>query len=187
MNFEEVVLRVVNILNQQNIPYFVTGALAVVYYGEPRTTHDIDLVIEISNKDIDILVKLFEQEFSIDRVSIKAAIKEKSMFNAVHKDTGFKIDFWMVGDDAFYKKRFARRVHVYVLGTTMYLPTPEDVIVSKLEWFKMSEIDKHYFDALGVYRIQKGKLDVDYVDKWCTQKSTASIWKEIQAMEINKT
>ncbi|MGB9721405.1 MAG: hypothetical protein ACPL28_08020 [bacterium] len=180
MNFEEVVLKVIEILNQMDIPYFFTGAIAVVYYGEPRTTHDIDLVIVIKDSDVNTMIVNFEKEFFIDEVSIESAIKEKSMFNAMHKETGFKVDFWILGDDDFNQKRFMRRVKVEILGTTMYLPTAEDAIISKLEWFKMSDIDKHYFDALGIYRIQKEKLDMQYIDSWCKQKSTLEMWEKIQ-------
>ena len=181
MNFEEVVLRVVGILNRSNISYFLTGAMAVVYYGEPRTTHDIDLVIEAEDEDVKTLATAFEGDFSIDEESIKAARQEGSMFNAVHRETGFKVDFWMLGRDDFDRTRFSRRVQAKILGTVMYLPTAEDVIISKLDWFKKSDIDKHYFDALGVYRIQRGKLDIEYIDRWCEEKSTAELWKRIQS------
>lgn len=180
MNFDEVVLKVVALLNKMDIPYFLTGAMAVVYYGEPRTTHDIDLVIVIKNSDVNTMIENFEKEFFIDERSIETAIDEKSMFNAVHKETGFKVDFWILGDDDFNKKRFMRRVKVEILGTTMYLPSAEDAIISKLEWYKMSDIDKHYFDALGIYRIQKGKLDMDYVTLWCRKKSILEYWLKIQ-------
>lgn len=180
MNFEEVVLEVIEILNRMEIPYFLTGALAVDYYGEPRTTHDIDLVIEISKKDINVMIKNFQNDFFISEESIKVAIQEKSMFNAVHKETGFKVDFWMLGDDAFSKEMFTRRIKTRVLGTEMSLPTAEDVVIAKLEWFKTSDIDKHYFDALGIYRIQGENLDIEYVTRWCSKKSIIKIWEKIQ-------
>lgn len=180
MSIEKVVLNVVGILNRSDIPYFLTGAMAVVYYGEPRTTHDIDLVIETKNRDAKALAMAFEGDFSIDEESVKAARQEGSMFNAIDKETGFKVDFWMLGNDDFDKARFARRVRVKMLGTAMYLPTAEDLIISKLEWFKVSDIDKHYFDALGVYRIQKDKLDIEYINDWASKKSTADFWKKIQ-------
>ena len=180
MNFEKVTLKAIEILDRINIPYFVTGALAVVYYGEPRTTHDIDLVVEIKEKNIDTLVKNFKKEFFIDEISITTAIQENSMFNIVHKDTGFKVDFWMLGEDNFSKERFARRTQVKILNTKIYLPTPEDVIIKKLEWYKMSDIDKHYFDAVGVYRIQKEKLDNNYIISWCRHKSVLNIWEKMQ-------
>ncbi len=183
MNLDEVVLRVVEILNKMDIPYFLTGAMAVVYYGEPRTTHDIDLIIVVKESDVNLMVINFEQDFYIDEFSIRTAIEEKDMFNAVHKETGFKVDFWILGEDDYNKERFKRRVQVNVLGTKIYLPTAEDAIISKLEWFKMSDIDKHYYDALGIYRIQKGNLDTDYINNWCQKKSISKLWKKIQTAD----
>lgn len=184
MNYEEVVLKVVEILNRLDIPYFLTGAMAVVYYGEPRTTHDIDLMVEMKDEDVATLATCLEADFSIDQESISIARREGSMFNAIHKDTGFKVDFWMLGNDDFDRTRFARRVRVNILGTVIYLPTAEDAIISKLAWFKMSDIDKHYFDALGIYRIQKEKLDMEYISHWANLKSIMEFWKRILA---NKT
>ena len=62
----------------------------------------------------------------------------------------------------------------------MSLPTAEDVVISKLEWFKISDIDKHYFDALGIYRIQGENLDIEYITRWCSKKSIIKIWEKIQ-------
>lgn len=183
MNLDEVVLRVVEILNKMDIPYFLTGAMAVVYYGEPRTTHDIDLIIVVKESDVNLMVINFEQDFYIDEFSIRTAIEEKDMFNAVHKETGFKVDFWILGEDDYNKERFKRRVQVNVLGTKIYLPTAEDAIISKLEWFKMSDIDKHYYDSLGIYRIQKGNLDIDYINNWWQKKSISKLWEKIQTAD----
>ena len=180
MNYEDVVLRVIEILNRLDIPYFLTGAMAVVYYGEPRTTHDIDLIVEMKDEDVAALATSLEGDFALDEESISMARREGSMFNAVHKDTGFKVDFWMLGNDDFDRTRFARRVRVNILGTVIFLPTAEDAIISKLAWFKMSDIDKHYFDALGIYRIQKEKLDIEYINHWVNINSTIEFWKRIQ-------
>jgi hypothetical protein len=180
VNFEEVVLKVVEILNRINIPYFLTGALAVVYYGEPRTTQDIDIVVEIQDKDIITLIKNFRSDFIISEESIKVAIRDRTMFNVLHKDMNFKIDFWVLGDDEFSRERILKRSKKNILGTEMYLPNAEDVIISKLEWFKMSNLDKHYFDAFGVYRIQKGNLDLEYINQWCKKKSVLKIWEKLR-------
>lgn len=180
MNFDEVVFKVVDILTRINIPYLITGAVAVVYYGEIRTTHDIDLVVEINENDIKTLVQNFEPDFFIDETSIQNAIQEKSMFNALHKDTNYKVDFWTLTNDEYSRQRFLRRVKVNILGKTMFLPTPEDLIITKLEWFRQSDIDKHYLDAVGIYRIQKENLDKNYITYWCQKKSLLDLWQKIQ-------
>lgn len=180
MNFDEVILKVVEILNQTKIPYFLTGAVAVIYYGEIRTTHDIDLVVAIKEKDIKTIVQNFEQDFFIDEISIKNAMQKQSMFNALHKDDNYKVDFWILSNDDYSRERFLRRVKVTIFNKTMFLPTPEDLIITKLEWFKQTDIDKHYFDVLGIYRIQKENLDKNYITNWCKKKSLLDLWQKIQ-------
>ncbi|MEO0103665.1 MAG: hypothetical protein ABIK40_05265 [candidate division WOR-3 bacterium] len=185
MEIEEVIKKVINILDKLNIPYLLTGALSVVYYGEPRATHDIDLVIQIKEDDITLLMKGFQDNFFIDEESIRNALKERSMFNAVHKDTNFKVDFWILTEDKFNKEMFNRRVKRNILGIEIYLPTPEDVIINKLEWFKMSNIDKHYYDALSVYCVQKDNLDIEYIKNCCKAKSILEIFERMEE-EIKK-
>ncbi|MCK4352306.1 hypothetical protein KAW65_02745 [candidate division WOR-3 bacterium] len=180
MNFGQVVLDVIEKLNQSNISYMLTGALAVNYYGEPRTTHDIDLVLEITENDASTLVEFFEKDFFIDNESIQIALHERSMFNIIHKEIGLKVDFWILGNDEFTCKEFGQRVKVKAIGTEMWLPKAEDVIIRKLDWYKNSDIDKHYLDALGIYRIQKENLDIKYITNWVTKKSTLKIWQKIQ-------
>jgi hypothetical protein len=178
--YEAVLLKTVDVLARLRIPYMLTGALAVIYYGEPRTTHDIDLVAAISAADIARTKTELEPDFSVDEESIKAALREGSMFNAIHEDTGFKVDFWMLGRDEYDVARFSRRVQVKVLGVTMSLPTAEDVIIGKLNWFRQSDMDKHFSDALGVYRVQAGRLDRSYIEQWCGRQNTLHLWQRLQ-------
>jgi len=179
MNFEQVTLNVVEKLNQSKISYMLTGALAVNYYGEPRTTHDIDLVVQIAENDIPVLIMLFEEDFFIDDESIRIALKEDSMFNIIHKEIGLKVDFWICGNDEFAREEFKHRIKVKALETEMWFPIAEDVIIRKLDWYKSSDIDKHYLDALGIFRIQKENLDTGYVTQWVSRKSTIKIWQKI--------
>lgn len=61
------------------------------------------------------------------------------------------------------------------------LPTPEYMIICKLDWYKSSDIDKHYLDAIGIYRVQKDSLDMHYITQWVKEKSTFKIWQKLQA------
>jgi hypothetical protein len=178
--FETVLLRVIEALDRLNLPYMLTGAVAVTYYGEPRTTHDIDIVVMLAATDITRVKTALEPDFSVAEESIKAALREGSMFNAIHEETGLKVDFWMLKSSEFDRARFARRVRVSALGVKMTLPAPEDVIIGKLEWFQMSDIDKHYSDALGVAAVQRGRLDTDYIARWCRAKGLTELWEKIE-------
>jgi len=178
--FETALTQVAGTLSRLNMPYMLTGAVAVTYYGAPRTTHDIDVVILIAPADIARIKAALEPTFSVDQESIKAALREGSAFNAIHEETGFKVDFWILKDGEYDRTAFARRVRVSLLGADMFLPTPEDVIVAKLDWYRMSDIDKHYSDAQGVAAVQKGQLDTAYIARWCKAKSLSDLWHRIE-------
>ncbi len=102
------------------------------------------------------------------------------MFNAIHEETGLKVDFRMLKGGEYDRSAFARRVRVSLLGTEMFLPAAEDVIITKLDWHRLSGIDKHYFDAGGVAAVQKGRLDTAYIERWCATKSLTDLWLRIQ-------
>ena len=178
--YETALTQAVGVLNRLNLPYMLTGAFAVTYYGEPRTTHDLDIVVLLAPADIARVKAALEPAFSVDVESIKAAMREGSAFNAIHEETGFKVDFWMLKGGEYDQTAFARRVRVNLLGAEMFLPSPEDVIVTKLEWYRLSDVDKHYFDAQGVAAVQKDQLDTAYIIRWCGAKSLSDLWRRIE-------
>lgn len=180
MTFEELGLDVAGRLDRAGIPYMLTGALAVNYHGFPRSTHDIDVVVVIAPADIVRIKAMLEPDFAVAEESIRAALREGGMFNAIHEETGLKVDFWMRKGDDYGREAFARRKQ-YPYGRFMVsIATPEDVIVTKLEWHRMSDIDKHYFDARGVYAVQKDTLDTAYIARWCEAKSVLDLWHRLQ-------
>jgi hypothetical protein len=184
MTFEQVAILSVEYLEKEKIPYMMTGALVVNYHGKPRMTHDIDFVVNITNKEIQKITELFNKDFFISEGSIRSALAENSMFNIIHKETGSKIDFWILKDDEYNKTAFARRKSYPYQEKEISLATPEDTIISKLEWYKMSDVEKHYFDAVNIYCIQGNNLDKNYITDWCQKKSLTELWRKIQKMLI---
>lgn len=180
MTFEELVLDVAGRLDRAGIPYMLTGALAVNYHGVPRSTLDIDIVVVIAPADVVRIQAMLAPDFAVGEESIRAALREGSMFNAVHEETGLKVDFWMRKGDDYGREAFARRKQYPYARLMVSIATPEDVIVTKLEWHRMSDIDKHYFDARGVYAVQKDTLDTAYITRWCEAKSVRDLWHRVQ-------
>ena len=180
MTFEELGLDVAGRLDRAGIPYMLTGALAVNYHGAPRSTHDIDIVVVISPADIGRIKAMLEPNYDVADESIRAALREGSMFNAIHDETGFKVDFWMRKGDDYGREAFARRKQYPYDHSVLTIATPEDVIIAKLEWYRMSDLDKHYFDARGVYAVQKDTLDTAYIARWCEARSILDLWHRLQ-------
>lgn len=169
-NEQAELLKIITTFLQENkIPYMITGAWSAIYYGRPRASHDIDFVLELTGGKFKSALGAFKKlpnTFFVQTESIKEAIHQKSMFNVIHLPTALKFDFWILTDDEFDKARFARREKVKILNQFMEMATAEDTILQKLKWYEMGKIEKHLVDAAFVYQVQKKNLDFDYLTKW---------------------
>lgn len=175
MTQEEIVKKVVDALEKNGVSYMLTGAFAVNYYGKARLTHDIDLVVQISLDDADKVVSLFQDEFYVALEGIIDAVKHGTMFNLIHPETGIKIDCWMLKHKEYDELSFSRKRREIIFDQKMYISSPEDLIITKLDWYKKSETQKHYEDVVGIFEIQEGKLDIDYIKKWAAHLSFLNI------------
>lgn len=169
MNPLEILLLTAERLNRLNIPFMITGAFAVSFYGRPRSTHDIDLVLELRQAEIPEVHKAFEDDFFASTEMMEEAAARRSMFNLIHNETATKIDIWLLEDTAFDQTRFSRRASEILHGVPVCISSPEDMIIIKLDWFKQTEIQKHYEDALGIAQVQRDALEVEYIRDWCEQ------------------
>lgn len=178
----ELLIKVVQALENAGIQYMVSGSIASSLQGEPRSTHDIDLVVVIKKAMADELVRTFPGPvFYLDKESILRAIDSQDMFNLLEIETGNKVDFWLLTDTPFDKSRFNRRYADNFMGIHMYVSSPEDTILAKLKWAKMSGgSEKQFTDALRVYEVQFEKLDIDYLNKWANKLNIKDLWEDLQ-------
>jgi len=171
---EDLLIKVLDRINQLNIPYMMTGGIAAIFYGRPRLTHDFYIIVEIDTHQISKLESAFKKDFYISPSAIQEAIDKRSMFNIIHYDSGIKVDFWLIQDDEFDRKRFERRQKHMYGKRDIFFTSPEDVILIKLLWFKDSQMQKHRDDAKGVLEIQKS-LDMDYLREWAKKLSAQNL------------
>ncbi|MBI3365158.1 MAG: hypothetical protein HY033_09650 [Ignavibacteriae bacterium] len=172
---------VVQVLVENDIQYMITGSMVSSMQGEPRSTHDIDIVVAISKSAARQLAEAFPPpRFHLDEASIVSAIESRSMFNLIDSDEGDKVDFWTLMDTPFDRSRFARRVTEKLFGSVLHVSAPEDTILAKLAWVKKSGgSEKHFTDALRVYEVQHDALDKNYLGEWVTTLHVADIWKRL--------
>jgi hypothetical protein len=161
----------------------VTGSLASSMQGEPRSTHDIDLVIAIERpaaKQLSDALPL--PRFYLDERNMFDAIDRSTMFSLIDADTGGKVDFWVLTSTPFDRSRFSRRHREQFLGTELCVSSPEDTILAKLHWAKLSgSSEKQFADALRVYEIQAPVLDEDYLAYWVRELKVGSLWERLKA------
>ncbi len=102
---------------------------------------------------------------------MREAIRDRRSFNAIHLDSMFKVYFFVLGESAYDREEFGRRVVRSVEelgGHTWFIATPEDTVLRKLEWYRAGgESSGHqYRDVLGVLAVWRGRLDEAYLDRW---------------------
>jgi len=182
MSQQELLRTVIQALDDAGIEYMVSGSIASSLQGEPRSTHDIDLVVALERVAVTKLIKAFPfPDFYLDEESIMEAIDKQSMFNLIDVNEGDKVDFWILTDEPFDQSRFARRYVEEVMGLRMRVSSPEDTILVKLRWAKLSGgSEKQFTDALRVYEVQFGNLDVDYLHSWARKISVEPMLQRLQ-------
>lgn len=165
------------------IPYMVTGSLASTHHGRPRTTQDVDLVIDPDEPQLRKLVsRLQEAGFYADGDVAERALRQRRQFNAIRPDTGIKIDLIVRKDRPHSVEELRRRARVELAGgTAVSLASPEDCILSKLEWSrKAGGSEKQIADVVGVLEVQGSRLDVDYIDRWARDLDLLDLWQPLR-------
>lgn len=182
MSQQELVRKVIATLESLGIAYMVTGSVVSSIQGEPRTTHDIDIVVLLEPSDADPISAAFPAaDYYCDPMSIRRAIAERSMFNVIDMRDGNKIDFWLLKDTEFDRSRFARRRPESLLGCRMTTSSPEDTILAKLDWAKRSGgSEKQFVDALRIYEVQYRLLDMSYLTAWVARLGVDSLWEQLK-------
>lgn len=160
----------------------VTGSLVSSMQGEPRATHDVDILLSITKAAIPLLINTFTSpDYYISETAIEEAIQHKTMFNLLDTTEGDKVDFWMLTNDPFDQSRFLRKYEEKILGLSMKISTPEDTILMKLHWANLSGgSEKQFTDALRVYEVQFGNLDLSYIESWAEHLHVKELWKRLK-------
>lgn len=182
MSQQELLKTVVAVLERLGIEYMLTGSVASSLQGEPRSTHGIDIVAVIRQEDGGGLVSSFPApSYYLDESAMRDAVSQKSMFNLIHVDEGDKVDFWALTDEPFDRSRFSRRYVESISGMNLRVSSPEDTILAKLRWADLSGgSEKLFTDALRVYEVQYGSLDLEYLETWATHLNVQHLWERLR-------
>ncbi|KAF0134977.1 MAG: hypothetical protein FD145_358 [Candidatus Saganbacteria bacterium] len=180
MELEKLLKHVAAKFDKLEIPYAITGALGSSFYGQPRTTHDFDIVVHLiaekgKSKQI---IKEFANDFYVSEEAIIDSLIHQTMFNIIHHDTGIKIDCWILKNDSFSRESFKRRKKENFSGSSLFFLSPEDLILNKLLWYKESDSEKQLKDIRGILEMQK--IDANYINKWAAKLKVADILKQFK-------
>ena len=167
-------------LEEIGIPYAVGGSLASSMHGVMRSTLDADIIADLQPEHVGPLLAAFSEEFYADEEAIRHAIQHHGSFNLIHFETSFKVDIFVAKLRAFDQMQLARRTRSVVTTTPerqLYVTSPEDVILSKLEWFRMGgEVsDRQWRDVLGVMKTKSDALDLPYLRHWARELKVSDL------------
>ncbi len=175
-----VVLLVTQALEQIGIPYAVGGSLASSLHGVMRATLDADIVADVQLAHIPTLVAALAQEFYADDGMIREAIVHHSSFNLIHYETAFKVDIFIRKLRPFDQMQLERRQPSVITADpdrSVYVTSPEDTILAKLEWYHLGgEVsERQWRDILGVLKVRAGDLDLAYLRTWANELQVADL------------
>lgn len=171
---------VVATLRRLGVKHYVGGSVASSVHGVARTTLDVDIIAELQESHIEGLTQALSESFYVSEPMIRSAIVNGSCFNVIHLATSFKVDVF-VPKNRPYDQMAMDRIQPEMIGeesgVETWVATPEDVILSKLEWYRLGEeiSERQWFDVLSVLRIQQGRLDLDYMRQWATNLGVSDL------------
>jgi len=170
-------------LNRAGIPYMVTGSVAGIVYGEPRLTHDVDLVVELDAHRIEDFIAVFPEEefYCPPDMVIGTEIRRdtRGHFNLIHHASGFKADIYPVGRDALHLWAMGRRRATEMGGMQVWMAPPEYVILRKLQFYQEGGSDKHLRDIRSILEMSASLIDRDELETRVSQLGLKAVWKGV--------
>lgn len=172
--------RLVAKLTEAGIPFMVVGSVAASYHGHPRSTLDLDVVVDADEETLCRFARSLGEGYYVSEESVREAARCRTAFNIIDQASGYKADLIVRKERPFSRTEFGRRMRIDALEATLEMATPEDVILSKLEWSMMGKSERQWQDALQVARTQGRRLDLAYLEHWAQELGVADLWSRIR-------
>lgn len=177
MDFISLLKLLVGKLESVNIPYMLVGSVASSFYGDPRLTRDIDVVVELLPTHVSNFESIFSSnDFYVPPMEVLSdEVLNKRSFNLIHHETGLKIDVVIKKLAPHSIKEFSRRQKHQILPQLEgFIASPEDVIIKKLQYFQEGGSQKHLTDCRSI--LNQANVDLEYIEHWIHLLNLSDEW-----------
>ncbi len=179
VDLKETVGDIVRRLDKSGVSYAFTGGVTAIHYGEPRTTQDVDVVIQISSReDVENLIQALSDDYELDEDVLRIAARNHDMAQAFHRERFAKIDLHF-GELVPGEFQRVRRTELFV-GVNAPIFSREDALLSKLLWIQMGS-HRSRRDAVAMLR-NSAPINHDFVDEMATELDVQEILREVEAL-----
>jgi len=169
-------------ISKSGLKYFIGGSVASIVYGEPRLTHDIDLIIYLTNEKVELFLELFaDNEFYLPPIEVarnEIRLGEKGHFNIIHHETGFKADIYFVGNDALQNWALENINEIEFMNTKLPIAPIEYIIVKKLIYSREGNSHKHLDDIKSMLRESSDLIEKTILQKFLNQYNVSELYEQ---------
>jgi hypothetical protein len=181
MTSDDAVIAVIAVLERLEIPYVLTGSLASNFHGVPRSTRDADFVVDMAGSRVASFARELPPDLALDPQAPFETVTGTTRHIVRLRGSAFVIELFVLSDDEHDRARFGRRLRVQALSRQTWVPSVEDVIVTKLRWGAASGRSKDVEDVRNVIAVSGEHVDWPYVRTWCTRHGTLALLERVLA------
>ncbi len=183
MGPRDLAVLIAGVLEDAGADYFISGSMGAMVYGEYRSTNDVDIVVDLRYGHLHAFREIFQQpEYYFSPDAAREAMERCTQFNVIHNPSGLKVDFMIPDESAFNASRFKRvRGFEMLPGRRVNVSAPEDVILKKLEFYKLGGSDKHLRDIASMIRFSGSSFDGEYLERWASTLGVTEEWNAVKS------
>jgi hypothetical protein len=184
MNELQIIATYSGFLSEIGMPHLVGGSLASSAWGEQRATNDADFLLQIDSQALDVFLNQLPRGFFAEETEVQQAVashEDFASFQTLYEPTAFKLDNFIANGE-WQREQMHRAKHLEIGGASIPFAGPEDTIVAKCRWFDLGNrvSDRQWHDLVRLMEVQRGNLDIRYIERWLDQFGLMDIWAELQ-------
>ncbi len=146
----------------------IIGGQAVLLYGEPRLTKDIDVTLGLGFESLQTIKELVARlSFVILVEDPEAFVRKTMVLPILDEDTGIRIDF-IFSFSEYGKQAIERAISVTMKGTPVSFASLEDVVIHKIVAGRPRDIED-----IGSILLKNPDYDSGYIDRWLGEFDTS--------------